>query len=178
MKKTDAIEILFKRQEELNRKADEFRIERDRLKQRLVRAENTIESAELESQAIKDLLIDHISLKNIKVKLRIVEEFTHVRAKRLMLEIQIGGVEEPLYKLLSGYEIELLERCNNIEGKLVLEARLKKMAKDFLNVHQILPDSRGYELNSSTVLDEYIGKYHFKSKMENVRNYLNRERIE
>lgn len=175
MKKIKAVEILFNRQNDLTQRAVDLREERERVKRRLDRLNENIESVELEAESIKDSLIEDINFSKLKVKLLIAEEFTQIRGKRLMLEIQIEGIKVPLYKLLSYYEVELLEKSRSNSGKLILETRLKKMALDFINVHSVLPDSRSYDLNSSTVIEQYIGHINLQNSIQNARiNIINR----
>jgi len=178
MAKVNGREILLARKNSLEQKALENRAELNRLRNRISRIESIAEDAEQEARAIRENLVEHIEFNQLSVRLRIVEEFVQVRAKRLMLEIKIPGIAEPLFKMLSGYEAEILEKCGGINDRLVLDAKLKRMARDFIQVHQALPDTRGYELNSSTVLEEYIGHHFFISKIENVNNFINVARVE
>ncbi|MEY4333191.1 MAG: hypothetical protein RLZZ196_1929 [Bacteroidota bacterium] len=174
MKKAQQIAILNSRRQRLEENAQNMREEFERLSRRLEHLKSTIQSVENEAYAIQSMIVDVIDFNKIEVKLRVCEEFTEVRMKRLLLEIHVDGINEPIFKFLSLYESELLKGIKNTADKMVFESKVKRFAADYLKVHLKLNERGGYELSQSTTIDDYLNDLTVDSRINRQRIMINR----
>lgn len=156
MRNDQKVEILNSRRLKLKENAVKLREERDRLSRRLDRLKNNLHDIEAEEEALGSLIIDQLNFKKMDVSIHIVEEFTPERMDRLMLMINIPGINSPIFKMLSYYEIEILSKIKTTGNKLTFDQRIYKFAKNHIEVLSKLNELRDFKLDLSESIDNYL----------------------
>jgi hypothetical protein len=156
MKKSEKIEILNSRRIMLHEKALKLREEKERLTRRLERLSASLDDMETEEATLEQIIIDQLDFQKIMVSIHVVEEFTPTRSDRLMLMIKIGGINAPIFKMLSCYETELLVKVKTTGNKLAFDQRIYNFAKNHIEVLCKLNELKDFKLNLSESLDNYL----------------------
>lgn len=159
MKKSEKIEILNSRRIKLKENSMRLREEKERLTRRLERLRNNLDEMEAEEATLESIIIDQLDFKKMMVSVHVVEEFTHTRLDRLMLMIKIDGINAPIFKMLSCYEIELLAKAKKTADKLTLENRIYIYAKNHIEVFSKLNENGDFELNIEKSVDDYLDDF-------------------
>lgn len=156
MKNSEKLEILNSRRLKLKDNAMKLREEKERLTRRLERLKNNLNEMEDEEEALNSLIIDQLDFKKMDVSIHVVEEFVPTRMDRLMLLILVEGINKPIFKMLSGYETELLAKIKTTGNKLAFDQRIYKFAQNHIEVLSKLNESRDFKLDLSESIDNYL----------------------
>jgi hypothetical protein len=156
MKKSEKIEILNSRRLTLHKNALKLREEKERLARRLERLKSSLDEMETEEATIEQIIIDQLDFQKMMVSVHVVEEFTPTRSNRLMLMIEIEGINAPIFKMLSAYETELLAKARKTSDKLTLQNRIYIYAKNHIQVFSKLNENGDFQLNIEKSLEDYL----------------------
>ncbi len=159
MPKTERLAILNSRRLKLKENSIKLREEKERLTRRLERLKSNIDDMESEESALEDLIIDQLTIEKLSVSIHLVEEFTSTRMNRLMIMIQIKGIKEPVFKMLSMYEVELLAKLKNTGDKLAFDHRIHKLALDHIQVLRKLNEHGDFNLNLENSIESYLNDF-------------------
>lgn len=172
MKKIYRIQKLNERRLKIQENINNARIEQERILRKLETNKSYINSADTELMAINDELQESIDLTQIVIKVHLVNEFVPVKHKRLMLEIKVPGIKDSIFKLLTHFEIELLERAKSSTNSLLFNARIKRIASDFIMVHGLLDEKESIHVSSSESLDQYLEDYKVDMRINRNRFFI------
>ncbi len=156
MKKSEKIEILNSRRLTLHENALKLREEKERLTRRLERLKVNLDEMEAGESTLESIIIGQLDFKRMKVSVHVVEEFTPTRSNRLMLMINLEGINAPIFKMLSCYETELLAKAKKTADKLTLENRIYIYAKNHIEVLSKLNENGDFQLNIEKAVDDYL----------------------
>jgi hypothetical protein len=156
MTNAEKIEILNSRRLKLMDNALKMRDEKDRLTRRLERLKINLDEIEAEEATLESIIIDQLDFKKMQVSVHVVEEFTPTRSDRLMLMIQLDGINSPIFKMLSAYETELLAKAKKTSDKLTLQNRIYNYAKNHVEVFSKLNENGDFQLNIEKSLEDYL----------------------
>jgi ribosome maturation protein Sdo1 len=159
MKKSEKLSILNSRRIKLKYNALKLREEQERLLRRLERLKFNIDEIESEESALESLIIDQLDFKKMEVSVHIVEEFAPTRMDRLILMILVDGINKPIFKMLSGYETELLVKIKTTGNKLAFDQRIYKFAEDHIEVLCKLNEARDFKIDLNESIDNYLQDY-------------------
>ena len=159
MRKAEKLAILNSRRLKLKENSVKLREEKDRLTRRLERLRSSLDEMESEESALEDLIIDQLTIEKLSVSIHVVEEFTPTRMNRLMLMIQLEGIMEPVFKMLSMYEVELLAKLKNTGDKLAFDYRIHKLALDHIQVLRKLSEYGDFHLDLENSIEKYLDDF-------------------
>ncbi len=156
MKSTEKIQILNSRRLKLRDNAIKLREEKEKLTRRLERLKSNLEDIENEESALESIIIDQLDFKKMEVSVHLVEEFAPTRMDRLMLMIIVDGINKPIFKMLSGYETELLVKVKTTGNKIAFDQRIYKFAKNHIEVLYKLNEARDFKIDLNESIDNYL----------------------
>lgn len=159
MPKAEKLAILNSRRLKLKENSIKLREEKERLTRRIERLRSSLDQIEFEESALEDLIIDQLTIEKINVSIHVVEEFTPTRMNRLMLMIQLEGILEPVFKMLSMYEVELLAKLRNTGDKLAFDYRIHKLALDHIQVLRKLSEHGDFHLELEKSIENYLDDF-------------------
>ena len=159
MTTAEKIEILNSRRLKLMDNALKMRDEKNRLTRRLERLKINLDEMEAEEATLESLIINQLDFQKIMVSVHVVEEFTPTRSNRLMLMINLVGINAPIFKMLSAYETELLAKAKKLSDKLILQNRIYNYAKSHIEVYSKLNENGDFNLNIEKSVDEYLDDF-------------------
>jgi hypothetical protein len=159
MPKAEKLAILNSRRLKLKENSIKLREEKERLTSRIERLRSSLNQIEFEESALEDLIIDQLTIEKLKVSVHVVEEFAPTRNDRLMLMIQIDGILEPVFKMLSMFEVELLAKLKNTGDKLAFDYHIHKLALGHIQVLRKLNEQGDFNLNLEYSVEKYLDDF-------------------
>jgi len=159
MPKTEQLAILNSRRLKLKENSIKLREEKERLTLRIERLRSSLNQMESEESALEDLIVDQLTIEKLTVSIHVVEEFTPTRMNRLMLMIQLEGITEPVFKMLSMYEVELLAKLKTTGDKLAFDHRTHKLALDHIQVLRKLNEHGDFNLDLENSIQKYLDDF-------------------
>lgn len=172
MNKIYRIQKLNERRLKIQENINNAKLEQDRILRKFETNKNYLNSADTELLSINDELQELIDLTQILVKVHVVNEFVPVKHKRLMLEIKVPGIKDSVFKLLTHFEIELLNKAKSSTNDLVFNARIKRIASDFIMVHGLLEEKQSINISSSDSIDQYLDDYKVDMRLNRNRYFI------
>lgn len=159
MRKAEKLAVLNSRRLKLKENSVKLREEKERLTRRIERLRSSLDQIEFEESALEDLIIGQLTIEKLSVSIHVVEEFTPTRMNRLMVMIQPEGIKEPVFKMLSMYEVELLSKLRTTGDKLAFDYRIQKLASDYIQVLRKLNEHGDFHLDLENSIEKYLDDF-------------------